>query len=503
MEYNRSDRKQKWTIMMYMRDFDLMTVFAYALRASSNLTAENLKKILAKMESEGLYKPRKGTSVFTGQFKTIQVAWYMFGYYDNSGRRGVAKRIVFSPLGNLLLDNLKDKARIKRIFEAMLFSDPFPQPFSQMSSRFNIYPFRLLFQLLRDPRLNGRLYEDEIFDLCVFCKTIDRSSYEDLVSDILALRKRSGVDKFTEFKKNESVLGLACHEVRYLAGMLESAGITKTQNDDGGHVIGTFEYGNGTAHRSYRRDYLVLNPELEQLTDTLLNAYSFDEKPFPESDEPYLEGEILVKFYSFYPKELLENIKLSEQPRQASIVSEMLSIASAVNSFSHNDVDHGDNLFEFSLESAMNLFQDVHAEHVGGSGKTDVECIFSPDNSATIKFDVEAKSRKSKLSVLDTPRIKLHREEAHSLFTIIVAPDFSYGVLNDILGDASVLIQSATLSNYLYQYILATGPSISFKELYQMIVNNEGKNISAIVNKYVYDHFGHGYADLSINSKNN
>ena len=41
MEYNRSTAKEKWTLMMYMRDFDLMTTYAYALRTFSNkLTSE-------------------------------------------------------------------------------------------------------------------------------------------------------------------------------------------------------------------------------------------------------------------------------------------------------------------------------------------------------------------------------------------------------------------------------------------------------------------------------
>ena len=29
MNYNRDDSKEKWTIMMYMRDFDLMVTYAW------------------------------------------------------------------------------------------------------------------------------------------------------------------------------------------------------------------------------------------------------------------------------------------------------------------------------------------------------------------------------------------------------------------------------------------------------------------------------------------
>ena len=109
MIYDRSTAKEKWTIMMYMRDFDLMTTYAYALRASNKLTNENIDEILLKMEEDGIYRPRNGGSTFTGQFKSIQIAWYMFGYYNKSRRRDEEKKMVFSPLGNLLLGYLKDK----------------------------------------------------------------------------------------------------------------------------------------------------------------------------------------------------------------------------------------------------------------------------------------------------------------------------------------------------------------------------------------------------------
>lgn len=55
MEYDRSSSKEKWTIMMYMRDFKLMTTYAYALRSSSKLTTENINDILIDMERKGIY----------------------------------------------------------------------------------------------------------------------------------------------------------------------------------------------------------------------------------------------------------------------------------------------------------------------------------------------------------------------------------------------------------------------------------------------------------------
>ena len=64
--YNRDSSKEKWTIMQYLRDFDLMTAFAYALRESpTELSVENLLEIMGQLEDKGIYhptskKPKKG-----------------------------------------------------------------------------------------------------------------------------------------------------------------------------------------------------------------------------------------------------------------------------------------------------------------------------------------------------------------------------------------------------------------------------------------------------------
>ena len=58
--YDRSSTREKWTIMKYMRDFELMTTYAYALRSSNELTKENIHDILDKMERDDIYHPREG-----------------------------------------------------------------------------------------------------------------------------------------------------------------------------------------------------------------------------------------------------------------------------------------------------------------------------------------------------------------------------------------------------------------------------------------------------------
>ena len=40
---------------------------------------------------------------------------------------------------------------------------PFAHPFNKMHKSFNIYPYRLIFKLLTDKRLDYKLNHDEVF----------------------------------------------------------------------------------------------------------------------------------------------------------------------------------------------------------------------------------------------------------------------------------------------------------------------------------------------------
>lgn len=500
MVYDRSSSKEKWTIMMYMRDFNLMTTYAYALRSSNDLSTENIDDILLDMENKGVYSPRNGGSTFTGQFKSIQIAWYMFGYYNKSREKGEEKKMVFSPLGNLLLDNLKDKKKTSKIFLTMLWGNGFRQPFSQMDQRFNIFAYRLIFKLLRDERLDHKLYDDEVFFLTMFLKTISETQYEELVIDILNLRSRNAKEKYNEIKLHERVCGLACHEWRYSKGMLESAGILNIHE---GEVVGDLTYGKVSqktgrpnAVRRYVTDYVTIVPELIPLIDSLLDKYPYFAKPFPEDElTTRFNNDIVVELYSFYPPELLSELGMDTDEDKA--IADMLNIANNVNYYSHEETEGGKN-FEFAIRDAFNMFCDVEAERVAGAGNPDIECIYYPSEGSVKKFDIEAKARKTKLIEINPRRLRTHRTMIGSKYTMIVAPNYTIGVLRDIAGEKSVIVKSATLANYIYQSILKNGRDISYSVLDEFIMNNVGKDITDIINTYVYSNFGHGAEDISV-----
>lgn len=95
-------------------------------------------------------------------------------------------------------------------------------------------------------------------------------------------------------------------------------------------------------------------------------------------------------------------------------------------------------------------------------------------------------------------RLRTHRTMIGSKYTMIVAPNYAIGVLRDIASEESVIVKSATLANYFYQSILKNGREISYSVLDEFVVSNIRKDITDIVNAYVYSNFGHGAEDINV-----
>ena len=512
--YNRDSSKEKWTIMQYLRDFDLMTAFAYALRESpTELSVENLLEIMGQLEDKGIYhptskKPKKGEkaekNLNTALFRSVQIAWYMFGYYDKNNNKRKQKKFVFSPLGNLLLDNIEDKEKTSKIFLTMLFSLAFRQQFSMMNRKFNIYPYRLLFQLLSDKRLGGQLYSDEATYLVMFIKTINEAKYEDLVEDILLFRAMKPQDKYLLFKQNEGVMALAFQEWKYACGMLSSANIVDWDNPK--ESIGQLAQGVDTKRhakkptmRSYKMDYISIKPEIQNYLSILLEKYPYTIIPYTEEEqESGFEKDIIFRLYNFYPTELL--IELGMPTDKERKLTAMLTQVDVINEYAYNKYKDLTGVgFEYVLKDVLNLFADVEAEKIGGAGKTDIECLYILPQVKK-KFDVEAKSRNRRLSEINPRRLREHREAVKSRYTLIVAPSFALGVKADIEKELAVLIESNILSQYLYQYICAEAKKdsdtiiISYKDLEEMALDNLGKDMTPVLREFIFEKYGHNCA---------
>jgi type II restriction enzyme len=490
LDIDRTSKKNKWTLMKYIKDFDLMVLYADAVRSgNSDVSDDALRDILKGMELENLYSPRFGKpSVHTIQFKICQIVYYMFGYKLKIKGNKVEK-VVFSPLGNLLLDHKNDKKFVSRIFVCMLFGMPFTHPFNKMHKSFNIYPYRLIFKLLTDKRIDYKLNHDEVFYYVMFYKNIDAESYTELVNQILFFRALSNSDKydlFTKRKDIEDVLANALHEWNYASGVLQQAGILSWHQADDN--FGVLTHGNESGRRRYKSDSVKLEADIFSFVSLLVSNYSYEDKPQNLTEQLQLNSEYIIQLYNYYPEELIKELGI-DSAEQEKIIS-ILKITDEINRYARNSEDGDSYKFEDALCDAFNYFSDVEAKKHAQAGTTDIECIYTPLDLAHKKFDVEAKSTKNKLMNLSAGRLRAHREQVGSQYTIVVTPNYINAVLEDIKGTPTVLIRSGSFSNFLYQSISNLGRDIRYETIDKMVLNNLGKDITDGLNQYVYENFG-------------
>lgn len=498
---DRSNKKEKWTVMKYVNSFDLILQYADLIRdLNAKVDNATIERINSLMKGLNIYQPKFGKpSVDTTNFKICQIVYFMFAYRNElSGN----KEIVYSPLGNLLLDNLDKKEWIAKIFATMLYGLPFNHPFNRMSPSFNLYPFRLVFRLLMDKRLNFKLYEDEMFYHVFWTKNVDEHSYEELVKTIIEYRALSPQEKFeicTERLSVQDTLANCLHETTYLFGQLESAGIVTVTK---GVSVGTLRQGGfgrtdipdfispeelekhkPTGLRTYHTDSISLNKYMTGLIGNLLMSYPYYEKPHDLLDTLGRQDYIL-HLYNFYPEELLVDLGIKQ-----SRIQTMLQISKDIKRYSRNQETGDCYKFEVVLSDAFNEFDDVEAHNIGKAGNTDVECIYLTINE---KFAIEAKSTQTKIGGINAGRLQLHRDKIKAKYTIIVAPYYRPSVETDIRKTVNVMITASSLSNFLYQSIIHNPDGISYKPLYDIIQGALGTNITAKVNEYVSTHYGIG-----------
>lgn len=482
---DKTNRKNKWTLMKYVKDFNLMTKYAKVIRDTHfDVDRSGLNKLNSLMERSGTYNPRFGRpSADTTNFKVCQIVYYMFAYRSEN-----KKNIVFSPLGNLLLDNIDDENRVAKIFSSMLFGMPFNHPYNKMDSSFNVFPFRLIFKLLCDDRLAGVLHNDEAFYIVTFVKDIDSLKYEVLVNKILEFRRLSNKIKYERFTKSEDLedtIANALHEWAYVCGHLSGAGII--DNVKLGKSVGVLVHGRGrgggrTGRRSYMPSFCRLKSSIKPFIERMLNAYSFDEKPHDILNH-LSRNDYILHLYSFYPTLLLDDLGINNNKR----IEAAMQLSEDIKRYSKNAQLNDCYRFENVLCDAFNEFIDVTAEKIAKAGTTDVECIYITKNE---KFDLEAKSTHFKLASVNSGRLQEHRRLIGSKYTIVIAPCFKPSVLTDIRDTKNVVITASSLSNFLYQSAIHCGDEMSYRPLYDIVMSLLGEDITSKVNDFVSETFG-------------
>ncbi len=471
--------RPKWILYRHTRDFNLLCDVADILKCYSKATisTEEKSRLNQKLRELRLYNERNPNLPLDAiNHKINQLSFYMFGYQTKIN--GI-DRFMFSPLGNLLLKCKENKEKVAKIFLTMLWAIQYPHPHSGTDTDFNIYPFRLIFKLLTDKRLENRLYAYEITLSIVFITKIDESSYESLVKKILSLRALSDEEIKKELNKDTHSYVNATYEWDYyVSEFLQSAGVLIKKY---GKTICQLQHGNTGTFRKVTRNYVTIPNSLIPLLRDLESQYSYSCNPLLLNSPERLRIDIVKEIFNFYPNVLLEHINETER------TIEILKLPKLIEEYSNNPENETAYLFEDVLEQGFNMFYNVEAHKIGGAGHTDIECIYLTEDKK--KFAVESKSTSTKLTEINIGRLREHREEIGGAYTIVITPRYVPAAQRDIKGSPVVILLANTFAEYLYNCIESDMRKIDYSNFDKIIINNLGEDISKLVSNLTISTF--------------
>ena len=475
----------KWILRRHTSDLDVLIHTAFYLKnfSKSSFESEDRKNLLLKLKELGLYSERnKDIPIDKIDHLIKTLCFYMFGYVTKVANK---KTFLFSPLGNLFLKNKNDEGKRSKIFFTMLWGMQFPHPESGTEKCFQLYPFRLIFKLLHDSRLHGKLYAFDVACSTVFTQDATKESYEALVENILNLRKLSDREIENLALEDSHVYVNATFEWDYYTTkVLEAAGlIVKTE---GVEICRLFHAGDKTS-RKLTRNEISFHPKVEALYQSLENAYPFEAKPVPLNDDGRLKIDAIKEIFNFYPRELLYEI--GEISHESEKELELLELPRLIGIYANNNEGEQAYLFEEKLTDGFNMFYNVQAEWIGGAGNTDIECLYTSELGAK-KFAVDAKSTKNKLMNLSSGRLALHREKIGAKYTIVVTPRYVPAVKSDIDKTPNVILLANTFSEYLYNCINNDIREIDFGPFDKIVEENLGQDISSHISRLTLEKFG-------------
>lgn len=476
--------REKWILYKHISDFEIVKAVALDVKNScaSNVSEIERHRMQDRLAALDMYKARnpKAKPLDSMNHRINTLEFYMFGYEDDS------KRFIFSPLGNLFLTHINEKEALSIIFATMLFGIQFQHYANGTPSSFQLYPFRLLFQLMRDKRLNNRIYSTEYAYIIAFIKSVSKSSYEDIVSAILDFRKKDDQEKYNILKKDEHTYVNCIYEWQYYTQtLLEQAGVLSIHEGDKigklFHPQKTNSNSNPTG-RWVKNGFAELSAQVSDYIDKLLNHYSCFASPIRFDDDKRMQMDIVKEVYSFYPLILMKEIGKEDDAIQV----QLLELSSLIEKYSNNPENETAYLFEDVLEEGFNMFINVDAHKVGGAGHTDIECLYL---TKLKKFAVEAKSTANKLSGINAGRLREHRDQIGGDYTIVITPRYVPAAKRDILGQPIVMVLASTFSEYLYNHIFHDIRDIDYKDFDDIITNHLGEDVSQYISNMTMEKF--------------
>lgn len=477
--------RDKWILYKHTCNYEMIKAVALDVKNSCKTDVSDLERhrMQERLAALDLYRTRnpeeRPLDSINHRINTLE--FWMFGYEDKSNGD---KRFIFSPLGNLFLKYISDEQKLRKIFIAMMFAMQFQHPANGTSSEFQLYPFRLIFQLLTDERLDGKLYNYEEELILPFIKTVTPESYEQIVTQILSIRNLPDIEIVNKLKSDEHTYVNTVYEWEYYTQtLLSQVGIiNKIEGDVLCKLYHPSKPGSKSlpTYRKATKGYVSIGENCISFIREMLAEYTCFAIPVQLKDPERLTIDCIKEVYSFYPQLLLKEIGESDA------LSKLLELPKLIEKYSNNPENETAYLFEDVLTEGFNMFYNVEAVKRGGAAHTDIECLYITKKK---KFAVESKSTANKLLGINAGRLREQREEIGGEYTIVITSRYVPATKRDIKGTPIVIILANTFAEYLYNHIFHEVRNIDYADFDNIIVNNLGTDISGLVSNMTLEKF--------------
>ncbi len=477
-------KRNKWILYKHTSNYELIKAVALEVKNSCRADISNTEKekMQERFAALNIYRMRnskkKPLDAINHKINTLK--YYMFGYEDRSNGR----HFIFSPLGNLFIKYINDDDKLTKIFATMLYAIQFEHPSSGTDREFQIYPFRLIFKLLTEERLDRRIYNYEYALIIAYVKSIDDTKYEELVEEMLHLRSKSDKEIEKIYKTDEHTYISAVYEWEYYTcKLLSTIGILDRVK--GTPICKLYHPRKSGSHsaqtgRTARNGYVCLNDKIKEFINLLLDKYAFTQKPLRLDDSERMKLDVIKEIYSFYPQELMREIGESDR------LSSLLELPKLIEKYSNNPENETAYLFEEVLNEGFSMFYNVETNRIGGAGHTDIECLYLTKKK---KFAVESKSTANKLIGINVGRLREHREEIGGEYTIVITPRYVPAAKRDIKGAPVVIILANTFAEYLYNNIFHNIRDIDYADFDNIIIEHLGEDVSKLISDMTMNKF--------------
>lgn len=470
----------RWILYKHTSSLEIISETAVYLAEKGSVSKSNKKNLLNSQIEVGAYKGRNRSvplDAATHRINTLR--WLNIGYFAGAGEN---KRFVFGPLGNLFLENIDNTEKVQYIFLSLLWSKQFPDDLGT-DPRFQVFPFRLLFKLMSEVRLDKYITGSEYAHLVSKVDGLGGAAYDELISNILHFRSLPTTTQSNLCKEDESHHVNGWHEWRYWRRLLSDLGVMKIEPSLSGE---TFKLNHGkSTKRTVDFDRSTVPEKFRAFVDDLNREAPFFEKTVSFDEPGRLRSDVTKEVLSFLPKSLLRVLGESE----SSVYSRIANLLNAVSKASLNASKGDPDKFEELLTATMNTFIDVRAEWVGGSGMPDISCVYTP---VPEKFIVEAKSTQKKLSSLNAGRLREHRKIDGAHYTIVVTPAYTPAALADIAQTEVAILIMPAFVEYITNASRAGSGNYSYADLRKITIDGLGTDISPKVSALTAEKFGAG-----------